>query len=138
MKLKSITISLIAAATLFACEKKETPQINLPDEQKQIVVSAFAGEETINIKANTTPNVNVMDDAKSWLSVNITKSLTPSIIHLNFTQNDTGDKRVGSIIVTGENVEPQTIVVAQYPRTFKQNGVLTLHEGNWKDRKSVV
>ena len=129
MNFKLLFVTLLSSATLFACDDTKPPQINIPSENINVTVSAFEGTHTINIESNTTPNAAVLDDAKLWLSVTPTKNLLPSTINLTFAQNETGKKRVGTIVVTGQSIEPQMITVTQNPRTFAQKGVLTLMEG---------
>lgn len=122
MKLKSLAmlmLMLTAAALNFSCEEKETihPHIIIPTEQQNLKVTATQGTVAVEIKSNISYTVLIADDAKEWLSVQLTKSMTSTTIKFVFTENNTGVERIGSIVVVGADVEPQTIKITQSTST---------------------
>ena len=95
-------------------------------------INAVGGEVEVIVTTNLEYNVNIPEEAQSWLSVADTRALAreETLIFI-VAENDTFDERSASVeLVNGEGEVLQTI-------TFVQSGQPKVFESNGEDRYTI-
>lgn len=94
-------------------------------DQKEFTLTSAAQSLSIDLNSTTLVSAIVSDDAKDWISVQETKSMSPRSVLLSVSCNETFDSRTGVVTVKGETGLEESVKIVQ---TQKHAIIMNDHE----------
>lgn len=107
------------ADTVFVCQLG-VPRL-YPSGGTRYQTYPKGGEVSVTLQTNTNYTVEILGDAKEWITQPHTRGLRNDILSFFISENN-GDKRTGEIKIISENEETEAII------TIEQDSYI--HEGN--------
>lgn len=118
-------------AVIVISSDQITKQIRLTQKQldallvssNSIIIDSDGGAPSFQVNANVDFSCSIEDDAKNWISIVETKSLTSNTVLLSIEKNKSAESRQGNIMVkSGSKVENVTIYQAGSAQTTSLAG----------------